>query len=114
MKEIDHPEMNPEQQENQDDGDNQAAPDEGQEAMEYEFDRDQVEQLQGRLATDKLNDEQQEQVPVPNEEDDERMQEEEPEVERTTAEAKREQGRVQKATDAKQEEVGEETKGPNG
>ena len=56
MKEIDHPEMNPEQQENQDDGDNQAAPDEGQEAMEYEFDREQVEQLQGRLATDKLND----------------------------------------------------------
>lgn len=116
MKEIDHPEMNPEQQDNQAD-DNQAAPDEGQEAMEYEFDRDQAEQLQGRLATDKLNAEQEnlEQVPVPNEENDEKMQEEEePEVERTTAEAKREQGRVQKATDAKQEEIGEETKGPNG
>ena len=55
MKEIDHPEMNPEQQDNQAD-DNQAAPDEVQEAMEYEFDRDQAEQLQGRLATDKLND----------------------------------------------------------
>ena len=51
---------------------------------------------------------------MPNEEDDERMQEEENEVERTTAEAKREQGRVQKATDAKQEDVGEETKGPDG
>jgi hypothetical protein len=51
---------------------------------------------------------------VPNEEDDERMPEQENEVERTTAEAKREQGRVQKATDAKQEEVGEETKGTNG
>ena len=51
---------------------------------------------------------------MPNEQDDERMQEEENQVERTTAEAKREQGRVQKATDAKQEEVGEEAKGPDG
>ena len=50
---------------------------------------------------------------MPNEEDDERMQEEK-EVERTTAEAKREQGKVQKATEAKQEDVGEEAKGPNG
>ena len=56
MKEIDHPEMNPEQQENVEGDENQAAPEEGLEAMEYEFDRDQVEQLQGRLATDKLND----------------------------------------------------------
>ena len=57
MKEIDHPEMNPEQQqENLEGEENQAAPEDGQEAMEYEFDRNQVEQLQGRLATDKLND----------------------------------------------------------
>ena len=52
-------------------------------------------------------------MPVPNEENDEKMQdeEEEPQVERTTAEAKREQGKVQKATDAKQEDIGEEAKG---
>ena len=53
-------------------------------------------------------------MPVPNEENDEKMQEEEPQVERTTAEAKREQGKVQKATDAKQEDIGEEAKGPQG
>jgi hypothetical protein len=52
---------------------------------------------------------------VPNEENDEKMQEEEEsQVERTTAEAKREQGKVQKVTDAKQEDVGEEAKGPQG
>ena len=56
MKEIDHPDMNPEQQEKNPNDDDHPAPDDGQEAMEYEFDRDQVEQLQGRLATDKLND----------------------------------------------------------
>ena len=52
-------------------------------------------------------------MPVPNEENDEKMQEEEeePQVERTTAEAKREQGKVQKATNAKQEDIGEEAKG---
>ena len=52
---------------------------------------------------------------MPNEEKDEKMQEEEEsQVERTTAEAKRKQGKVQKATDAKQEDIGEEAKGPQG
>ncbi len=69
--------------------------------MEYEYDRDEVEQIQGRLATDQVNDEI-EKLQVPNENQDEKMQQMEEEIEKTKAEAKKEQaGKTQKATEAK-------------
>ena len=47
--------------------------------MEYEFDKNEVEQLQGRLATDQVEEAQQLNVPNPDNDEDQLMQEEEEE-----------------------------------
>lgn len=77
--------------------------------MEYEYDKNEVEQLQGRLATDQIQEATQ--LQVPNEqEDDQLMQQEEEQddiikpQDKTQAEAREESKHSkQRATEAKQD-----------
>ena len=51
--------------------------------MEYEYDKNEVEQLQGRLATDQIQEATQLQVPNEQDDDDQVMQEDEKEQDDT-------------------------------